>query len=57
MFVEYDTEIPLPREHPWTVVEGKPESKYWDSKALLFAETLTDRRISNLLQYPSAILV
>ncbi|MGA2236710.1 MAG: hypothetical protein ABSG23_14665 [Terriglobales bacterium] len=57
MFVEYDTEIPLPREHPWTVVEGKPESKYWDFKALLFAETLTDRRISNLLQYPSAILV
>jgi hypothetical protein len=33
MLVEYDTEIPPPREHPWTVVVANPEARYWDFKA------------------------
>jgi hypothetical protein len=33
MIVEYDTEVPPPREHPWTVVEANPEARYWDFRA------------------------
>lgn len=32
MFVDYDTEIPPPREHPWTV-GASPEARYWDFRA------------------------
>lgn len=32
MFVEYDSEIPPPREHPWTV-GATPEARYWDFRA------------------------
>ena len=31
MFVEYDQRpIPVPRKHPWTIVEGDPEARYWN---------------------------
>jgi hypothetical protein len=33
MFVDYDAEIPPPREHPWTRVEGDPQARYWDFRA------------------------
>jgi len=33
MFVDYDTEIPPPRQHPWTRVEANPEAQYWDFRA------------------------
>jgi len=33
MFVDYDTEKPPARQHPWTVVVAKPEEKYVDFKA------------------------
>ena len=33
MFVDYDTEIPPPRQHPWTKVEANPEARYWDFRA------------------------
>jgi hypothetical protein len=32
MFVEYDTENPPPREHPWTV-GAAPDARYWDFRA------------------------
>jgi len=33
MFVDYDTEVPPPRQHPWTVAEANPEARYWDFRA------------------------
>lgn len=33
MLVDYDTEIPPQRMHPWTVVEAIPGARYWDFKA------------------------
>ncbi len=33
MFVEFDPEIPPGRDHPWTVAEANPESRYCDFKA------------------------
>ena len=33
MFVDYDTEKPPGREHPWTVAIANPEEKYVDFKA------------------------
>jgi hypothetical protein len=35
MFVDYDTEVPPPRQHPWTLAEGTSEGRYWDFKASL----------------------
>ena len=32
MFVDYDTQSPLAREHPWTVVLANPSDKYVDFK-------------------------
>jgi hypothetical protein len=33
MFVDYDTEVPPARDHPWTVLQGKPDARYWDFRA------------------------
>lgn len=33
MFVDYDDDIPPPRQHPWTQVDANPEARYWDLRA------------------------
>ncbi len=32
MYVEYETDTPPPREHPWTVSEAVPDGRFWDFK-------------------------
>lgn len=33
MFVECDSDVPPPRDHPWTISETRPEARYWDFRA------------------------
>ncbi len=32
MFVDYDSELPPKRDHPWTISETNPNARYWDFK-------------------------